>query len=59
MRSQLVESCQEQLSGLVAQEAGCVVRSMHADISARTGERVFVFIMADDVEQAVGTPSGG
>jgi uncharacterized protein YbcI len=50
MRSRLVESCRDDLCALVATETGCEVRSMHADISAHTGERVFVFVLAEDVE---------
>lgn len=43
MRSRLVESCAAELTAIVAEETGCRVTSMHADISARSGERVFVF----------------
>ena len=43
MRSRLVESCADELTAIVAEETGCRVLSMHADISARSGERVFVF----------------
>ena len=43
MRSRLVESCAADLTAIVAAETGCRVTSMHADISARSGERVFVF----------------
>lgn len=50
MRSQLIESCREQLCALVAAETGCEVLSMHADISAHTGERVFVFVVSDALE---------
>ena len=42
MRSRLVESCAAELTAIVAAETGCRVTSMHADISARSGERVFV-----------------
>jgi uncharacterized protein YbcI len=45
MRSRLVESCSDALTDLVASETGCTVVSMHADISATTGERVFVFAL--------------
>lgn len=45
MRSRLVESCAGALTGLVASETGCTVVSMHADISATSGERVFVFVL--------------
>lgn len=45
MRSRLVESCSKDLTGIVAAETGCDVLSMHADISATSGERVFVFVL--------------
>jgi len=45
MRSRLVESCANDLTGLVAAETGCTVLSMHADISATSGERIFVFAL--------------
>jgi uncharacterized protein YbcI len=50
MCSQLIESCREQLCSLVAADVECDVVSMHADISAHTGERVFVFVVSEDVE---------
>lgn len=53
MRSRLVESCAADLSGLVAAETGGRVVTMHADISARTGERVFVFVLDHDVEASL------
>ena len=53
MRSRLVESCRDDLCGIVARETGCGVRSMHADISARTGERVFVFVVDGDLEASL------
>ena len=50
MRSRLVESCASDLTAIVAAEAGCRVVSMHADISARNGERVFVFVLDEEPE---------
>ena len=50
MRRRVIESCSGDLSGLVEEETGVEVVSMHADISARTGERVFVFSLDDDLE---------
>jgi uncharacterized protein YbcI len=45
MRSRLVESCSDDLEALVTEETGLDVVSMHTDISAQTGERVFVFVL--------------
>lgn len=53
MRSRLVESCRAELSALIEQETGCAVRTMHADISALTGERVFVFVLDSDLERTI------
>ena len=50
MRRRVIESCSDDLNGLVEEETGVEVLSMHADISARTGERVFVFTLDEDVE---------
>ena len=53
MRRRVIESCGGDLSGLVGEEMGIEVVSMHADISARTGERVFVFSLEEDLEAAL------
>lgn len=55
MRSRLVESCAGALTGLVTSETGCTVVSMHADISATSGERVFVFVLDRAFEADVTT----
>ncbi|MFB6232381.1 MAG: DUF2294 domain-containing protein [Salinibacter sp.] len=53
MRRRVIESCSGDLSKLVAEKTGIEVVSMHADISARTGERVFVFTLDEDLEAAL------
>jgi uncharacterized protein YbcI len=53
MRSRLIESSSGDLCGLVYEETGIEIVSMHTDISARTGERVFIFSMAEDLETAI------
>ena len=55
MRRRVIESCSDDLNGLVEEETGSAVVSMHADISARTGERVFVFTLDNDLEAALET----
>ncbi len=50
MRTRLIESSSDDLCELVAEETGIDVVSMHTDISARTGERIFVFSLNDDLE---------
>ncbi len=53
MRSRLIESSSGDLCRLVYEEAGIEIVSMHTDISARTGERVFIFSMADDLQTQI------
>jgi uncharacterized protein YbcI len=53
MRRRVIESCSEDLTGIVMEQTGVEVVSMHADISARTGERVFVFTLDNDLEAAL------
>ena len=50
MRTRIIESSSDDLHTLVTKETGAEGESMHADISARTGERLFVFSLADDLE---------
>lgn len=50
MRVRLIESSSETLCDLVAEETGAEVVSMHTDISSRTGERLFVFSLEEDLE---------
>ncbi len=50
MRSRLIESTSHELCNLVVEETGTEVVSMHTDISARTGERVFLFSMAEALQ---------
>lgn len=50
MRVRLIESSSETLCALVAEETGSEVVSMHTDISSRTGERLFVFSLEDDLD---------
>ena len=45
MRSRLVESSSGLLHQIVKDVTGAGVVSMHTDLSARTGERVFVFTL--------------
>jgi len=55
MRRRVIESCSGDLADLVHENTGVEVVSMHADISARTGERIFVFTLVDDLEAALQT----
>jgi uncharacterized protein YbcI len=50
MRTRLIEGASDQLCALVEDETGLDVTTMHADISTRTGQRIFVFELDDDLE---------
>lgn len=50
VRSRLIESSSRQLQTLVEEATGASVVTMHTDISSRTGERVFVFGLDQDLE---------
>lgn len=55
MRSDLVESGIEQLSGIITRLSGEEVVSFHTDLSTKTGERMMIFKLASDLEKRLGT----
>jgi uncharacterized protein YbcI len=50
MRSRLIEGSSAAIEQIVAETTGAQVTTMHTDISSRTGERVFVFGLSEDLE---------
>lgn len=50
VRSRMIEAAQETLWSLVQAAAGVKVVSMHTDLSTRSGERVFVFVLEQEPE---------
>ncbi|SET96630.1 Uncharacterized protein YbcI [Salinibacillus kushneri] len=50
-RSELVESGIEDLKDIILTITGEKVKSFHTDISSRTGERVMVFLLYNDLEK--------
>ncbi|MFO8233323.1 MAG: DUF2294 domain-containing protein [Longimonas sp.] len=54
MRTRLIESSSDDLCALIVEKTGAEVVSLHTDISARTGERIFVFSLADNLESTFG-----
>jgi len=50
MRTRLIESSSDDLRALIVEETGAEVVSLHTDISARTGERIFVFSLDSNLE---------
>ncbi|MFS0780249.1 DUF2294 domain-containing protein [Bacillus sp. 1P06AnD] len=53
-RQILREMYSENTEKIVEQHTQCTVQSSHSDISTKTGERIEVFIMDEDVEKAFG-----
>jgi uncharacterized protein YbcI len=49
VRRQLIEGSRSMLDEMILGITGVPVVSLHSDISVRTGERVFVFTMADNL----------
>jgi uncharacterized protein YbcI len=53
MRRQLIEGSRSLLDEMVLDLVGVEVISLHSDISVRTGERILVFTLAEDLEARV------
>ena len=53
-RRQLFDTSREQLDDLIHEIVGCCVVSLHKDISTKTGERIIVFTMENNLEEALG-----
>ncbi|PDM40910.1 MULTISPECIES: DUF2294 domain-containing protein [unclassified Geobacillus] len=51
VRADLIESGSEQLKEMISRITGKDVISMHTDISTRTGERVIVFLLNENLEE--------
>ncbi|MCL6517630.1 DUF2294 domain-containing protein [Alicyclobacillus sp.] len=50
-RTSLVESGVEDLKGIIREITGEEVRNFYTDLSTRTGERIMVFRLHDDLEK--------
>lgn len=50
LRRQLVEGSRAMLDDMICDLTGVQVVSLHSDISVRTGERIIVFTLAEDLE---------
>ena len=51
-RVRLLESARLLLETMVAEISGCQVQSLHTDISTKTGERVIIFTLNKNLEEA-------
>jgi uncharacterized protein YbcI len=49
-RRQLFETLRVNLESIVAEITGCQLISLHSDLSTRTGERIIVFTLAENIE---------
>ena len=50
MRRQLIEGSRAMLNEMILNLTGVPVVSLHSDISVKTGERIFCFTVAEDLE---------
>jgi uncharacterized protein YbcI len=48
-RAQLLEGARHLLETIVLDITGCRVQSLHTDISTKTGERVIIFTLCEDL----------
>jgi uncharacterized protein YbcI len=51
IRTRLIETSRPLLDQIIKENCGCGVRSLHTDISSRSGERIFVFVLERNLEQ--------
>jgi len=49
-RMQLLEGARVLLENMVSKITGCQIKSLHTDISTKTGERVIIFTLERDLE---------
>lgn len=50
IRMQLIEGSRSLLEAMIQRIAGVSVVSLHSDVSTKTGERIIVFSLAEDLE---------
>ncbi len=48
-RSQLLEGARDLLTNIIIEVTGCGIKSLHSDISTKTGERIIVFVLDKDL----------
>lgn len=51
VRAKLLESGRDRLSRTLEEVTGCKVVSMHSDLSTKTGERLILFILSENLEE--------
>ena len=50
-RMQLLEGARELLNNMILDITSCQIRSLHTDISTKTGERVIIFTLDQNLEE--------
>jgi uncharacterized protein YbcI len=55
VRRHLLEISRDRLDEMIREITGVEVVSMHSDVSTRTGERIIVFTVAQDLEGSFGS----
>ena len=51
IRRRLIESSRKVLENIIMEKSNAKVRTLHTDISSRTGERVIIFVMDRNLEE--------
>ena len=51
IRRRLIESSRKVLENIIMEKSNAKVRTLHTDISSRTGERVIIFVMDRNIEE--------
>ena len=52
LRRRLIESSREVLENIIIEKTNAKVKSLHTDISTHTGERVIIFVLDRNIEDA-------
>ncbi len=53
MRRRLIESSSTLLEEIIQNTTGLKIKSLHTDISSKTGERIFVFCLENNLNQTL------
>ena len=49
-RSQLLDGARDLLTSIIVEVTGCRIESLHSDISTKTGERIIIFVLDQNLE---------
>lgn len=51
VRTKLLETGRQRLEKIIQEITGLPVVSMHSDLSTKTGERIVIFVLSEDIEE--------